>query len=72
MKHFFVLGEGIASAEDKDRGIEFGLNHPIGQLAPADFVCLETLLHVKKGLHKELGDNYRPALLLVKLVKQGV
>ena len=68
---FFALGDGVATAEDIDRGITFGMNHPIGPLALADLVGLETLLHVMETFHAELGDKYRPAPLLVQLVRAG-
>jgi 3-hydroxybutyryl-CoA dehydrogenase len=68
---FFVLGEGVASAEDIDKGMVLGCNHPIGPLALSDLVGLDTLLHVQENLHRELGDKYRSAPLLVKLVRAG-
>ncbi|MGO9019848.1 MAG: 3-hydroxybutyryl-CoA dehydrogenase [Syntrophobacteraceae bacterium] len=68
----FALSEGIATAEDIDRGMVLGANHPIGPLALADMVGLDTLLYVLEGLHKELGeDKYRPAPLLRKMVRAG-
>ncbi len=68
---FFALGENLASPEDIDIGMVLGCNHPIGPLALSDLVGLETLLHVVEGLHKELGDKYRPAPVLVQLVRAG-
>jgi 3-hydroxybutyryl-CoA dehydrogenase len=68
---FFVLGEGVASAEDIDKGMLLGCNHPIGPLALSDMIGLDTLLHVIENLHRELGDKYRPAPMLVKLVRAG-
>ncbi|HOG17839.1 MAG TPA: 3-hydroxyacyl-CoA dehydrogenase NAD-binding domain-containing protein [Syntrophales bacterium] len=68
---FFVLGEGIASAEDIDKGMMLGCNHPIGPLALSDLVGNETLLRVMENMHSELGDKYRPAPLLRQIVRAG-
>ena len=68
----FVLQEGIASAEDIDRGMVLGANHPMGPLALADLVGLDTLLMVQENLYKEFGDSkYRPCPLLRKMVRAG-
>ena len=68
----FVLAEGIASAKDIDKAMTLGANHPIGPLALADMVGLDTMLMVLEGFHKELGeDKYRPATLLRKMVRAG-
>lgn len=68
---FFALGEGVASAEDIDTGMRLGCNHPIGPLALADLVGLDTLLRVMEGLQSEFGDKYVPAPLIRKLVRAG-
>jgi len=68
----FVLSEGIASPEDIDKGMMLGCNHPIGPLALADLVGLDTLLLVTQTLFRETGDSkYRPCPLLVQLVRAG-
>jgi 3-hydroxybutyryl-CoA dehydrogenase len=69
---FFVLAEGYASAEDIDRGMKLGCNHPIGPLALADMIGLDVLLSVMQILHDELADSkYRPCPLLKELVAAG-
>lgn len=68
----FVLAEGIASAQEIDQGMMLGANHPIGPLALADMVGLDTILFVLDGFHEEIGeDKYRPAPLLRKMVRAG-
>jgi len=67
-----VLSEGIATAEDIDKGMRLGASHPMGPLALADLIGLDTLLMVQETLYKETADSkYRPALLLKQLVRAG-
>ncbi len=68
----FALQEGIATAEDIDTGMVLGCNHPIGPLALADMVGLDTLLAIMKVYAEGFGDpKYRPAPLLVEMVAAG-
>jgi 3-hydroxybutyryl-CoA dehydrogenase len=69
----FVFQEGIATAEDIDQAMVLGVNHPMGPLALADLVGLDTLLMVQENLYKEFGDSkYRPCPLLRKMVRAGL
>jgi 3-hydroxybutyryl-CoA dehydrogenase len=68
---FYVLENSLASAEEIDRCCVKGLSFPLGPLAAADAFGLDILLNCMKTFHKELGEKYRPAPLLVKLVRAG-
>jgi 3-hydroxybutyryl-CoA dehydrogenase len=69
---FFVLAEGIATAEEIDEGMRLGANHPIGPLALADLVGLDVCLAVLDVLAKDFGDQkYRACPLLRELVAAG-
>lgn len=68
----FVLQEGVGSAEDIDTGARLGLNHPMGPLALADLIGLDTCLAIAEVLHRDLGDDkYRPATILRNHVAAG-
>lgn len=68
----FVLQEGIASAEDIDLGMRLGCSHPIGPLALADLIGLDTLLAVMDMFYTSFNDSkYRPAPLLREMVEAG-
>jgi 3-hydroxybutyryl-CoA dehydrogenase len=68
---FYMLQEGIASAEDIDRALKLGLNHPMGPFELVDLVGLDTRLQILEYLHKSLGEKFRPCPLLVQYVKAG-
>ncbi|MBN2385517.1 MAG: 3-hydroxybutyryl-CoA dehydrogenase [Anaerolineales bacterium] len=68
----FALHEGIASAEDIDKGMKLGTNHPLGPLALADLIGLDTVLAILNVLHEGFGDpKFRPCPLLVRMVDAG-
>ncbi len=68
---FYMLQEGIATAQDIDKALKLGLNHPMGPFELVDLVGLDTRLHILEYLHKTLGEKFRPAPLLVQYVKAG-
>jgi 3-hydroxybutyryl-CoA dehydrogenase len=69
---FFVLAEGMASAEDIDAGMRLGCNQPIGPLALADLIGLDVVLAVMEVYVTEFADSkYRPCPLLKEMVAAG-
>ena len=69
---FFVLSEGLATAEDIDAGMKLGCNQPIGPLALADMVGLDVCLAVMDVYLSEFGDSkYRACPLLKEMVAAG-
>jgi 3-hydroxybutyryl-CoA dehydrogenase len=68
----YALMEGVGKAEDIDAIMRMGANHPMGPLALADLIGLDTCLEILKVLQEELGDpKYRPCPLLRKTVEAG-
>lgn len=68
----FVLGEGIATAAEIDESMTLGANHPMGPLALADYIGLDTCLAIMNVLYDGFNDSkYRPAPLLKKYVEAG-
>jgi len=68
---FAMLEAGIASAEDIDKALKFGLNHPRGPFELVDLVGLDVRLNILEYLHQTLGEKYRPNGLLKQYVQEG-
>jgi 3-hydroxybutyryl-CoA dehydrogenase len=67
-----VLAEGTASAEDIDKAMMLGANHPMGPLTLSDFIGNDIVLAIMEVLYNETGDpKYRPHTLLKKYVRAG-
>jgi 3-hydroxybutyryl-CoA dehydrogenase len=68
----YCLMEGVAGPEEVDTVMKLGMHHPMGPLELADFVGLDTCLHIMEVLHEGLGDTkYRPCPLLKRYVAAG-
>jgi 3-hydroxybutyryl-CoA dehydrogenase len=66
-----LLEQGVASAEDIDKAIKLGLNHPMGPFEMADLVGLDVRLSILEHLHATLGETFRPSNLMRQYVKAG-
>ena len=67
-----TLEEGVAEPAAIDGIMKLGMNHPIGPLALADLIGLDTVLHIMGVLHEGFGDDkYEPARLLKDMVDRG-
>jgi 3-hydroxybutyryl-CoA dehydrogenase len=66
-----MLESGVASASDIDRAMELGYRHPMGPLKLTDLVGLDVRLAILEHLHRELGESFRPPVLLRQMVRAG-
>ncbi len=68
---FRMLEAGVATAEDIDKALKLGLNHPMGPFEMVDLVGLDVRLSILEYLHRTLGETYRPTEIHRRLVKEG-
>jgi 3-hydroxybutyryl-CoA dehydrogenase len=68
---FYMLQEGVATAQEIDKALKLGLNHPMGPFELVDLVGLDVRLNILNFLHQALGEKFRPCPLMVKYVKAG-
>lgn len=66
-----MVEEGVASAEDIDKGMVLGYKYPIGPLKLTDMVGLDVRLAIAEYLHSQLGERFEPPVLLRKMVAEG-
>jgi len=71
MEAIRMVEDGVASAEDIDRAMELGYNHPMGPLKLTDLVGLDVRLSIAEYLSKELGPRFEPPELLREMVREG-
>ena len=68
----YALSEGISTVEEIDQMMHLGGNHPMGPLALADLIGLDTILAIMRVLHEGIGESkYRPCPLLIRYVDAG-
>lgn len=66
-----MVEQGVASVADIDLAMELGYRHPMGPLKLTDLIGLDIRLNILDHLHKELGEAFRPPVLLRQLVRAG-
>jgi 3-hydroxybutyryl-CoA dehydrogenase len=66
-----MLESGVATAADIDRGMELGYRHPMGPLKLTDLVGLDVRLAILEHLQREIGEQFRPPMLLRQMVRAG-
>ena len=69
----YVLHNNVSTANQIDEALKLGANHPMGPLALADLIGLDTVLAILRTLQKELGEKnkYKPCPLLEEYVEKG-
>ncbi len=68
---FRMLEQGVASADDIDKAVKLGLNHPMGPFEMGDLVGLDVRLSILEHLHATLGETFRPSNLMRQYVQAG-